>query len=105
MNQANGEGRRPRRGAEAASERPFEEQLAELDAIVAALEEGKLPLDEALTLYERGVRLAQACQRRVDDAELRVSRLRAAERADNVSDNSGNGAESFLLETIELDGD
>jgi exodeoxyribonuclease VII small subunit len=84
----------------APDERPFEEQLDELDTIVASLEEGKLPLDEALALYERGMRLAQSCQRRLDDAELRVNRLRA------VGDESGAGSsdDAFLLEAIEIDG-
>ncbi|HEU0027867.1 MAG TPA: exodeoxyribonuclease VII small subunit [Ktedonobacterales bacterium] len=87
--------------SEAPDERPFEEQLDELDAIVATLEEGKLPLDEALTLYERGMRLAQACQRRLDDAALRVSRLRAAA---NPSESGANGDAAFILESIEIDG-
>jgi exodeoxyribonuclease VII small subunit len=86
--------------AEAPDERPFEEQLDELDTIVATLEEGKLPLDEALTLYERGMRLAQACQRRLDAAALRVSRLRAANPSE--SDATGDGA--FILESIEIEG-
>lgn len=86
--------RAKRASTDAPDERPFEDQLDELDAIVAALEEGKLPLEEALALYERGMRLAQACQRRLDDAELRVSRLRA----------TGDGGEgAFRLEPVELD--
>ena len=103
MKQTGDEGkRRGKRGAsETADTRSFEEQLDELDAIVASLEEGKLPLDEALTLYERGMRLAQACQQRLDEAEIRVSRLRAAENpAESVE--AGDGA--FILETIEMDG-
>jgi exodeoxyribonuclease VII small subunit len=93
--------RGPSESSEAPDERPFEEQLDELDSIVATLEEGKLPLDEALALYERGMRLAQACQQRLDDAELRVSRLRAA------GSSSGDSAASdgaFILESIEIEG-
>ena len=62
--------------AEREAEQPFEAQLEELDRIVNALEEGRLPLEESLTLYERGMRLAKACQDRLDAAELRVRRLR-----------------------------
>lgn len=97
--------RRGKRGsaetAEAPDERPFEEQLEELDSIVATLEDGKLPLDEALTLYERGMRLAQACQRHLDDAELRVSRLRSAS---SLSEDGATSDETFILESIEIDG-
>ena len=81
--------------------RPFEEQLDELDSIVAALEEGKLPLDEALALYERGMKLAQACQRRLDEADLRVSALRA-----NAETDGDTGAQSitFSLESMRIEG-
>ncbi len=103
MSQIGDEGkRRGKRGASAISDdRPFEEQLDELDTIVATLEEGKLPLDEALALYECGMRLAQACQRRLDEADLRVRRLRASgEPASSVA----TGEEAFVLEAIEIDG-
>jgi exodeoxyribonuclease VII small subunit len=90
--------RAKRAPVETSDERPFEERLEELDAIVMSLEEGKLPLDEALALYERGMRLAQTCQRRLDSAELRVSRLRAA------GEPNGAGDEAFILESIEIDG-
>lgn len=91
--------RRARRGAQEPHDaRPFEEQLEELDAIVATLEEGKLPLDDALALYEKGVRLAQACQRRLDAASLRVSALR-------VSAGSAEGDDGvFTLEDIQIEG-
>ncbi len=103
MRQTGDEGkRRGKRGSsETPDERPFEEQLDELDAIVATLEEGKLPLEEALSLYEQGMRLAQSCQRRLDEAELRVSRLRAAE---GPADNSAVDNDAFILEAIEIDG-
>lgn len=103
MRQSADEGKRrgKRMSAETPDERPFEEQLDELDTIVATLEEGKLPLDEALTLYERGMRLAQSCQRRLDDAESRVSRLRAA---GDPSEGSATGDGAFILEAIEIDG-
>ncbi len=103
MSQNGDEGkRRGKRGAPAMpDDRPFEEQLDELDTIVATLEEGKLPLDEALALYERGMRLAQACQRRLDEAELRVRRLRPSGEPAN---SAATGEEAFVLDTIEIDG-
>lgn len=53
----------------------FEDALRELEAIVQQLEEGNLPLEEALALYERGVQLAEHCQELLDKAELRVKQL------------------------------
>jgi exodeoxyribonuclease VII small subunit len=59
----------------------FDETLGQLEATVAALEGGQLPLDEALALFERGVRLAQTCQRVLDAAELRIQQLVAEDSA------------------------
>ena len=53
----------------------FDAALAELDAVVKALESGGQPLEEALLLYERGVALHEHCARLLADAELRVRRL------------------------------
>jgi len=53
----------------------FDEALAELQVTVAALEEGGLPLERTLELYERGVSLHDRCARLLGDAEVRVRRL------------------------------
>ena len=50
----------------------FEEALGQLDAAVEALEGGQLELNEAVAIFERGMRLAQVCQEALDRAELRV---------------------------------
>lgn len=57
-------------------ERSFEELQRELDELVARLERGDVPLDEALALWERGEALYRACAERLDRAELRVEELR-----------------------------
>lgn len=74
----------------------FEEQLEELDGIVTALEDGRLPLEDALALYERGMRLAKACQDRLDQAELRVSRLRTV--APEAGETDVFTLEEFLID-------
>jgi len=56
-------------------ELPFDEALAELQETVRRLEEGGLPLEDAISLYERGVALHERCARLLADAELRVQRL------------------------------
>jgi len=53
----------------------FEEVYAALEAVVARLEDGQLPLAESVACYEMGVRLAERCDRFLDEAELRVNRL------------------------------
>ena len=46
--------------------------MARLDAIVAQLEEDKLPLEEMLSRYEEGVALAQFCGEKLEAAEQKV---------------------------------
>jgi exodeoxyribonuclease VII small subunit len=53
----------------------FEEAFRELEATVQRLEEGDLPLEQAISLYERGMGLAQHCSDALDAAELRVQEL------------------------------
>ena len=53
----------------------FEEALDQLEALVARLETGDLPLEEALRLFEEGVRLTRLCSTRLENAERRVQVL------------------------------
>lgn len=53
----------------------FEQSLARLEEVVARLEGGDLPLDEALERYEEGVRLVGRCRADLERAELKVKRL------------------------------
>ena len=54
----------------------FEEAFAQLEAAVAALQDGHMPLERALHYYEEGVRLAGHCSELLQQAELRVQQLR-----------------------------
>ncbi|MBN2054175.1 exodeoxyribonuclease VII small subunit [bacterium] len=56
-------------------EMQFEEAFEELEAIVAQFEKGELKLEESLTLFERGTRLAHFCAERLDTAEKRIGEL------------------------------
>jgi exodeoxyribonuclease VII small subunit len=60
----------------------YETLYTRLQAIVARLEAGELPLAEALALYEEGVTVASACQRLLDTAELRIQELQPGARPD-----------------------
>ena len=53
----------------------FEEALTGLERIVAQLEGGDLPLDDALKLFEEGVRLSRFCGAKLDEAERRIEIL------------------------------
>lgn len=64
--------------AGSAEEAPFEEVMERLQTVVEQLEEGDLPLDESLAMFEEGVRLSRAGAKRLDEAERRVEELLAA---------------------------
>ena len=54
---------------------PFDKALEALQGVVGRLEEGGLPLEESIALYEQGAALHEHCARLLDSAELRVQRL------------------------------
>ena len=62
----------------------FEEALAQLEALVARLEEGQLPLAEAVEHYERGMGLAAYCTDLLDSAELRIRQVDTATAGDTA---------------------
>jgi exodeoxyribonuclease VII small subunit len=53
----------------------FEQALAELEQIVARLESGQAPLEDSITLYERGAALKAHCEQRLEAARLRVEKI------------------------------
>lgn len=53
----------------------FEESMQRLEEVVAALEGGSLPLDQAMESYQEGVALVRTCRERLSSAELVVRRL------------------------------
>ena len=53
----------------------FEDALSGLEGIVRDLERGDLPLDDALKLFEEGVRLSRFCSVRLDEAEKKIEIL------------------------------
>ena len=53
----------------------FEASVARLEQIVDALEQGELPLEESLKLFQEGTGLVKTCTKLLDDAELTVVKL------------------------------
>ena len=53
----------------------FEAAIAELESIVKKLEDGDLPLETSLQLYERGVQLSRFCHSSLEEAERRIEVL------------------------------
>ena len=71
-------------------EKNFEASMKRLNEIVEKLDTGDLSLDDSLKLYEEGVRLSQACTKRLADAQQKIEML--------MRSSSGE------LQTTELDG-
>jgi exodeoxyribonuclease VII small subunit len=53
----------------------FERAMEELESIVAKLEGGKVPLEESVTIYERGEALKRRCDELLRQAEARVDKI------------------------------
>lgn len=60
----------------------FEKALEELEALVARMEDGKLPLEESLAAYQRGAELIKFCEGKLSAAQARVAILDGGELRD-----------------------
>ena len=57
------------------SDMSFEEALRALQQVVRQLEDGEVPLDQSIALYERGEKLRAHCQARLDAAQARIEAI------------------------------
>jgi len=58
----------------------FESALGELEAIVAQLEQGELPLEDSLKQFERGIGLVRANEQKLQHAEQKIQILQATDQ-------------------------
>ncbi len=63
----------------------FEEAFERLEASITALQDGKMPLDQALKYYQEGMQLAQHCNGLLQKAELSVQQLSVDDGHDTLS--------------------
>ena len=66
------------------TEMSFEDALSELETIVGRLERGDAPLEESITIYERGAKLKAHCEGKLKAAQMKVDKI--------VLDGQGNAA-------------
>lgn len=78
----------------------FEGALAELEGIVVAMEAGKMPLQDALDAYQRGIALLRQCQDTLSAAEQRLRILDADGLRDFEASTEGSGREGSVLGEI-----
>ena len=74
----------------------FESSLEALEQIVRQLEQGELPLERSLELFEQGIRLSKECQERLSQAERRIEIL--------LRDNQGRPTVNEFAPEKERDG-
>lgn len=60
---------------EVLDELPFEKALERLEEVVSLLEKGEAPLEEAIQLFDEGMKLAHVCDKKLDWAEQQVEVL------------------------------
>ena len=62
----------------------FEETLAELEKLIASLEEGDLSLEDSLSGFKHGIELTRQCQLALDDAQQTVELLTDTQNEDSL---------------------
>ena len=56
----------------------FEESMSRLEQIVRAMEQGNVPLEESLKLFQEGTELVRTCGKLLDDAQLQIQKVMTA---------------------------
>lgn len=77
-----------------AKTKSFEELILELEEIVNLLESGDAPLDEAVTLFEKGMKISAKCHDQLDKAEQKVKLLTENGDGEAVETAFGEGEEA-----------
>jgi len=75
----------------AVNEMSFEEAMAALEAVVGQLERGDVPLEQSITLYERGAELKKRCEAKLKEAEEKVAAITLGEGGEAVGTKAVEG--------------
>lgn len=60
----------------------YEQALKKLEDIINKLNEGSIPLDESISLYEEGIKLSEFCIKKLDNAKQKIIKLNEAQNND-----------------------
>lgn len=71
----------------------FEESMGRLEQIVRAMEQGNVPLEESLKLFQEGTELVRNCGRLLDDAQLQIQKVMTAADGSPVLEEVADEAE------------
>lgn len=71
----------------------FEESMSRLEQIVRAMEQGNVPLEESLKLFQEGTELVRSCGKLLDDAQLQIQKVMTAPDGSPVMEDVNDEAE------------
>lgn len=71
----------------------FEESMGRLEQIVRAMEQGNVPLEESLKLFQEGTELVRNCGKLLDDAQLQIQKVMTAADGSPVLEEVADEAE------------
>ena len=62
----------------------FEEAMQELERLVDSLDKGDVSLDEAMAAYDRGSQLKDYCQKKLQEAKMKVDTIQSSDNIDTI---------------------
>ena len=65
---------------------PFEEAMNELEKLVESLDKGDISLDQAISAYDKGSRLKDLCQKKLNEAKMKVETIQSSDNSDVIPD-------------------
>ena len=64
----------------------FEEAMNELEKLVESLDKGDISLDQAISAYDKGSRLKDLCQKKLNEAKMKVETIQSSDNPDVIPD-------------------
>ena len=62
----------------------FEKAMKELEKLVDSLDKGDVSLDEAIAAYDRGSQLKDYCEKKLQEAKMKVDTIQASDNTDTI---------------------
>ena len=62
----------------------FEEAMKELELLVDSLDKGDISLDQAIAAYDRGSQLKDHCQKKLNEAKMKVETIQSSDNIDTI---------------------
>ena len=64
----------------------FEEAMNELEKLVESLDKGDISLDQAISAYDKGSKLKDLCQKKLNEAKMKVETIQSSDNSDVIPD-------------------